>query len=90
MRWAKQQRLRFIADRVLARGRVNRHEIQTEFGISQAQASVDLRDYQRLQPGVVTYDASAKAYVRAALAKASPAPSDPEAPSSSMGVEAGG
>lgn len=66
MRWAQRQRLLFIGKQLLSTGRVNRSDLQREFGISTAQAAVDFRAYEREQPDVMTYDTSVKAYVRKA------------------------
>lgn len=62
MRWAQVQRLRFIAHRVETTGRVNRSDLVNKFQISVPQASVDLREFQKCNPGVIEYNPSAKQY----------------------------
>lgn len=63
MTWAQDQRQRHIRDCLTERGQVNRSDLMATFGISSAQASLDLRRYQREHPGAVTYDATRKAYI---------------------------
>lgn len=65
MRWAQLQRLRFIGQHVLEHGRINLADIMGQFDVSRPQASTDLKVYMHEQPGVIAYDTSAKAYVRA-------------------------
>lgn len=62
-RWYKNFRLAWIAESLRVYGFINRKHIQRKFGISQAQCSVDLRDFQRLNPGVFRYDLPGKIYV---------------------------
>ena len=62
MKWPKRQRLAFIARQLSAAGRLNCADIMREFGVSRAQASLDLRDYQAADPTHVIYDASAKCF----------------------------
>ena len=57
------ERLRFIEFRALWDGRVNRRDRTDAFGISEPQASLDLRRYQELDTGAMLYDARLKAYV---------------------------
>jgi len=45
MRWAVEQRLRFIESRLALIGKVNRSDIKGRFRISLAQASKDISDY---------------------------------------------
>lgn len=42
---------------------IRREHLMRKFDISTPQASVDLRDFQRLYPGKIKYDKSMKAYV---------------------------
>jgi hypothetical protein len=45
-------------------GFINREHIERKFGVSTPQASMDLRDYMRTNPGMIVYDKSSKRYVR--------------------------
>lgn len=63
MRWAQQHRLAFIGHRLLASGTVNRRDLMRKFGISQPQASVDLRRFDEAHPGAMRYDKTRKTYV---------------------------
>jgi DeoR/GlpR family transcriptional regulator of sugar metabolism len=65
MTWAQDWRQDYIAGHLRAAGQIRRRDLMTAFGISMAQASVDLRRFQEKNPGVLRYDASAKAYVKA-------------------------
>ena len=62
-RWFKQHRLEWIAESLRVYGFVNRKHIMTKFGLSTPQASIDLRDFQKLYPKVAEYDLSAKAFI---------------------------
>ncbi len=44
-------------------GTVNRRDLIRKFGISQPQASVDLRRFDEAHPGAMRYDKSRKSYV---------------------------
>jgi hypothetical protein len=57
-----ERRLRFIEFRLLWEGRINRGDLVDVFGISVPQASADITLYQRLAPGNLVYDKSAKTY----------------------------
>ena len=59
----KQHRLEWIAEMLRVYGFVNRKHIMVKFGLSMPQASIDLRDFQKLYPKVAEYDLSAKAFV---------------------------
>jgi len=61
-KWEAGYRLRFIEARLFWSGRINRSDIVDQFGVSQPQASTDLRLYQNLAPGNAVYDKSAKTY----------------------------
>jgi hypothetical protein len=58
----KTERLAWIEETVRVFGFINREHITRKFGISTPQASMDLRDFQRLNPGAIQYDATAKRY----------------------------
>jgi len=66
MRWAKEQRMKFIAARLGSEGFINRRHIQDEFGVSAPQASADLSAFAKLKPGTMTYNPSTKRFERAA------------------------
>ena len=60
--WAGRERLVFVERLAWWRGMVNRGDLQALFGISQAQASADLRAYQALNPQALVYQLSRKRY----------------------------
>ncbi len=62
MRWAEEQRLKFISGRLAAQGFINRSHITGKFGISIPQASMDLRKYMQLNPNSMTYSLTKKRY----------------------------
>lgn len=62
-RWFKAYRMEWIAETVRIFGFINREHMQRKFGLSTPQASIDLRDFQRLNPKLVVYDISSKRYV---------------------------
>ena len=62
-RWGTAQRLEFIEFRLFWDGIVNRSDITERFGVSAAQASVDLTQYRDLAPENIHYDSSVKAYL---------------------------
>lgn len=62
MRWAEQQRMDWIANRIRQRRRINRKDIMEMFRISLPQASIDLRKFMALHPDSLTYDTKAKCY----------------------------
>ena len=64
MNWFFRQRQEWIAETLRVFGYINREHIMTKFGISQPQASTDLREFQILNPEAVQYDKSLKRYVR--------------------------
>jgi hypothetical protein len=62
-RWYKNHRMEWIAESLRVFGFVNRKHIMAKFGLSMPQASIDLRDFQKLYPKVAEYDLSAKAFI---------------------------
>lgn len=60
--WATMERMRFIERSAYWRGIVNRHDLARVFGLSMAQASADLQEYQRLNPGALHYNLNRKRY----------------------------
>jgi len=56
----------FISDTVNTTGRLNRADICEAFGVSVPQASADIKQWVADNPGVLTYDKSAKRYALAA------------------------
>jgi len=66
LRWGVERRLEFIEFRLFWEGHVNRSDLIDTFGISVQQASTDLNRYLGLAPVNMSYDKSAKSYVRAA------------------------
>lgn len=64
MNAAREQRLRFIDLMLAAYGTLNRATLMDFFGISTAQASLDIQAYTARAPGNLVYDLSARAYRR--------------------------
>lgn len=62
--YAVEQRLRFIDFLVAQYGTLNRGALVDYFGISTVQASNDIREYIKLAPANISYDLTAKTYVR--------------------------
>lgn len=62
MRWFERHRQEWIAETFRVFGYINRQHIERKFGVSTPQASLDLREFQRLNPGKIAYDKSAKRY----------------------------
>lgn len=61
-RWFTQHRQEWITETLRVFGFINREHIERKFGISSAQASLDLRLFQANNPGAITYNKSAKRY----------------------------
>lgn len=66
LKYAVEQRLRFVDFLVDHYGTINRGALIDYFGISMPCASNDIRDYISMAPNNLIYDKSAKAYMRAA------------------------
>lgn len=64
LRWGVEQRLEFIEFRLFWDGHVNRGDLMDAFGVSVNQASADLNRYIGMAPDNITYDKSARAYIR--------------------------
>lgn len=64
MRYAEEQRLRLIDFLLGHYGSVRRSAIMDFFGVSQPQASADIKRYMEVAPGNMRYDKSEKAYVK--------------------------
>lgn len=62
MNWFTEQRIAWIKESVEIFGIVRREHIQKKFGISIAQASLDLREVRKRWPDLISYDLSEKAY----------------------------
>jgi len=56
------ERLRFIERSAYWRGVINRQDLARVFGLSMAQASADLQEYQRVNPGALNYNLNRKRY----------------------------
>lgn len=63
IKWGLAQRFEFVEWRAYWAGRLNRKDLEDEFGISTPQASTDLRRYQEAAPGNIEYDATQKVYL---------------------------
>lgn len=64
MSYAETQRLRLIDFLVDHYGTVRRSAVMDYFGVSQPQASADLKRYMELAPANIEYDSSVKAYIK--------------------------
>jgi hypothetical protein len=64
LRWVVEQRLEFIEFRLYWEGNVNRSDLTEAFGVSENQASTDLRRYLGLAPNNMAYDKSVRTYAR--------------------------
>lgn len=62
-RWYKNHRTEWIAEMLRVYGFINREHIMRKFGLSMPQASKDLNDFQRKNPGAVTYSLSLKRFI---------------------------
>jgi hypothetical protein len=62
-RWYKQYRLNWIAESLRVYGFINREHIERKFGLSTPQASIDIRDFQKLYPDAIQYDVKTKRYI---------------------------
>lgn len=62
-RWFVRYRMAWIAETLCVFGFINREHLMRKFGVSQPQASIDLKAFQRLHPHALYYDLSAKRYV---------------------------
>lgn len=63
MRYFARLRLEWIADMLKVYGFINREHQMRKFGVTMAQAAVDFRMFQELNPLAMHYDRSAKRYV---------------------------
>lgn len=63
--WFRRTRIAWIGEMVEIYGFINREHIQTKFGVSTPQASIDLRDAMTERPGSIVYNTSAKRYEKA-------------------------
>lgn len=66
--WFVEQRMDWIAETLRVFGFINRAHIERKFGVSVAQAAIDLREFQKRHPNAMTYDRSAKRYIPAKAA----------------------
>jgi hypothetical protein len=62
MRWFEQRRQLWIADMLRVYGFINRNHIERKFRVSQQQASHDLTEFHKRNPGAMTYNMSSKRY----------------------------
>lgn len=61
-RWFARHRQEWIFETVHIFGFINREHIERKFFISTPQASIDLRLFQRINPGLLTYNKTTKRY----------------------------
>lgn len=66
LRWAQQQRLRFISKRLETPGFVNRRDLMDFFGVSMPTASLDLQSFLKAHPDAMRYNPNSKRYERVA------------------------
>ena len=69
LRWGVERKLEFIEFRLFWEGYVNRGDIIDTFNVSVNQASTDLNRYLGLAPDNMSYDKSARTYVRTSTFK---------------------
>lgn len=62
MTHAQMTRMIWIDARLVGAGKLNRSDIRAAFGISDPQANTDIRNYDRMHPGRLSYDTRAKTY----------------------------
>lgn len=62
MRHSTRTRLMFIEKQLETKGRVNKRDLQEEFGISSPQACTDFRNFEEIAPGHMKYCMSDKCY----------------------------
>jgi hypothetical protein len=62
-RWFKNYRMEWIAETLRVFGFINREHIERKFGLSTPQASLDLRDFQKLYPDAAEYNLTQKRYI---------------------------
>lgn len=63
MNWFAERRLDYIDFRLLEAGTIRREDLVRTFGVSTAQASMDLNKFLASYPNAMTYDKTAKRYV---------------------------
>ncbi len=63
MAWAEDYRQNWISETLRVFDFINREHIQRKFGVSSAQASLDLRRFMAEHQNSIIYDRSAKRYV---------------------------
>jgi hypothetical protein len=64
LRWGVRRRLEFIDFRLFWDGRFNRGDLSRTFGISEQQASADVKEYERRADSNLRYDRGERAYLR--------------------------
>ena len=64
VRWGVARRFEFLEWRVYWIGRINRKDIEDQFGVSTQQASVDINTYKEIAPDNIYYDSTEKAYIQ--------------------------
>lgn len=62
MNWFTEHRIAWIKESLEIFGAVRREHVQKKFGISTAQASLDLREVRSRWPDLMEYDLSEKIY----------------------------
>ena len=62
MKWFASHRQDWIKEMLGIYGFINRQHLQRKFGISDAQAALDFREFQEQNPDAMHYDASEKTY----------------------------
>lgn len=62
MNWFTEHRVEWIKESVEIFGAINREHIMKKFGVSVAQASLDLRKARNRWPDLIKYDLSEKVY----------------------------
>ena len=68
-RWYKQYRMNWIAESLRVYGFINREHVMRKFGLSTPQASKDLNEFQKQNPGMVSYDLHLKKFIAQPIRK---------------------
>lgn len=62
MNWYAQYRQAWIAEMLKVYGFINRHHLQRKFGVSEATAATDFREFNAANPGAMLYCPARKHY----------------------------
>ena len=63
MNWFTNHRQQWICETLRVFGFINREHICRKFGVSVPQASMDMREFMKANPGLARYDLQAKRFI---------------------------